>query len=231
MLRISRPVRGARPSLSVSASIRALGAVPGPRGHRTGWLAAVPLALALTFSVFPSAQAGRLPVLVRRVTPGLVLQAVGPAATEYPYRAGATPGLDAAGFVIGQCTSFAAWWLNSRGLPFGVVTMGPRGAGWFLNASSWDAAARAAGFAGGSRPAVGAVAQWRAGESSRRRDPDGTWHLVSAGAAGHVAIVIRVLPDGQAEWLDYGFGGRAVLHHGFGFAPRYLYLGITPPRG
>jgi surface antigen len=194
------------------------------------WLSAIPLALALTFSVLPTAEAGQLPSPVRRVDARLALRSTGPDATAYPYRVGPAPGLDASGFVIGQCTSFAAWWLHSRGLSLGVVTVGPSGPGWFLNASSWDAAARAAGLSVGSVPVVGAVAQWHAGERSSGRDPGGSWHRMTAGHTGHVAIVVRVLPDGQAEWLDYGFGGQARLHHGLGFAPRYLYLGVTPPQ-
>jgi surface antigen len=202
---------------------------PPSRSH-AAWLAVLPLALVMTFSVLPAAEAGRLPAPVRRVAAGVVLRFDGPSARAYPYRLGLTPTLDAAGFVVGQCTSFAAWWLNARGLPLGVVTVGPGGTGLFLNASSWDVAARSAGFAVGSRPVVGAVAQWHAGESSSRRDPDGGWHTIAAGAPGHVAIVVRVLPDGQAEWLDYGFDGQARLHLGSGFAPRYLYLGVSPPR-
>jgi len=42
---------------------------------------------------------------------------------------------------------------------------------------------------------------------------------------------VRVLPDGRAEWLEQGFAGRPALHRGTGFAPRYLYLGVTPPAG
>ena len=193
------------------------------------WLAALPVGLALMFSMLPAAEAGQLAFPIRRPAAGVTLRATGPAATAYPYTVGAAPALDAYGFVTGQCTSFVAWWLNGRGMPFGVVTMGPGGTGWFLNASTWDAAARKAGYAFGARPVVGAIAQWHAGESSGRRDADGSWHTIKAAEAGHVAVVVRVLPDGQVDWLDYGFGGHPVLHRGSGFAPRYLYLGVAPP--
>jgi surface antigen len=194
-------------------------------------LALVPVGLAASLVVVPAAQAGLLPSLVRRPAPSAHLTDTGPDATAYPYRPGSTPSLDDYGFVAGQCTSFVAWWLNTRGLPFGVVTVGPGGTGWFLYASSWDGAARQAGYGVGSRPVVGAIAQWRAGESSRWTDPDGTRHTVTAGRPGHVAIVVRVLPDGEAVWLDYGWSGLPQLHRGRGFAPRYLYLGVVAGSG
>jgi len=200
--------------------------------RRRGLLAAL-LALApvLALVVMPAARAGELPFPVRRPGGAVLRTAGGPAPSSYPYRVGPAPALDAYGFVIGQCTSFVAWWLNRRGVPFGVITVGPRGAGWFLNASSWDAAARAAGFAVGPRPVVGAVAQWRAGERSPATGDGGDPRIDVAGDTGHVAVVVRVLPDGRAEWLEQGFAGRPALHRGTGFAPRYLYLGVTPPAG
>ena len=183
----------------------------------------------LLFGVLPAAEAGRLPLLVRRPAAGAVLRVDGPPASAYPYRVGAAPTLDAYRFVTGQCTSFAAWWLDTRGLPLGVLTVGPGGPGVFLNASSWDTAARDAGYRVGTRPVVGALAQWHAGERSFEHRADGRWYQPRAGSSGHVAVVVRVLPDGEAEWLDYGVGGRAQLHRGRGFAPRYLYLGVSPP--
>jgi surface antigen len=189
-------------------------------------LAVVPPLLAGTL---PAAETGQFPLPVRRPAADAVLSVAGPAATAYPYRTGALPTLDAFGFVTGECTSFAAWWLNSHGVPLGVMTIGSGGVGWFLNASSWDTAARAAGYAVGSQPVVGAVAQFDAGEQYLRHDPDGVWRMGSAGDSGHVGVVTRVLPGGEVEWLDYGSGGRAELHQGRGFAPRYLYLGVEPP--
>jgi surface antigen len=195
------------------------------------WLVALPVWLALSVVVVPAAVAGALPMPIRAPAATARLSSSGPAATEYPYRSEAAPALDAYGFVARQCTSFVAWWLNSRGLPFGVITMGRGGLGWFLNASTWDAAARAAGYGVGSRPVVGAIAQWHAGETSRQVGSDGVLHSMTAGETGHVAVVVRVLPDGEVEWLDYGSGGRPELHQGRGVAPRYLYLGVTPPKG
>lgn len=184
--------------------------------------------LGLAFLVLPAVEAGAVPGPIRVAADARVVVA-GPGAESYPYRAGRAPRLDAYGFVVGQCTSFVAWWLNSHGLPFGVLTVGPQGTGRFLNASSWAAAARAAGYAVGTRPVVGAIAHWEAGESSRRLADDGTRWLLTAGAPGHVAVVTAVLADGQAEWVEYGWDGRPALHRGHGHAPRYLYLGLSPP--
>lgn len=192
-------------------------------------LAAVPVAVMAAFAVLPAADAGALPTPVRVAPAGAQLVLGGSLPTDYPYRAGLAPSLDAYGFVVGQCTSFAAWWLNAHGLPFGVITIGPGGTGRFLNASSWAGAARSAGFSVGARPVVGAVAQWTAQEPSFRMGDDGAVRLITAGPPGHVAVVTRVLPDGQAEWVEYGWGGRPSLHLGRGHAPRYLYLGVQPP--
>jgi surface antigen len=184
--------------------------------------------LLLAEGVLPAAAAFSLPV---RVVKGHTrLTEAGPAATQYPYRSGASPfALDPNGFVVGECTSFVAWWLGAHRFPLAVITVGPRGTGSFLNASSWDTAARTAGFAVGRVPVVGAVAHWQAGERSHSRDPDGRRWESLAGRSGHVAVVVAVLPDGQAEWVEYGWKGKAVLHRGRGWAPRYLYLGVTPP--
>lgn len=203
---------------------------PASPFRRVAGLLAGVLALAVGLAyVLPAAAAGELPVPVRVLREGTVMAATGPGGATYPFRGnGLTPTLDAYGFVSGECTSFVAWWLNSRGVPFGVVTVGPGGTGRFLNAGGWDAAAASAGFASGDVPVVGAVAQWHAGETSDRVE-DGELHRTRAGTEGHVAVVVRVLADGQAEWLEFGWHGEAVLHRGFGSAPRYLYLGVAPP--
>jgi surface antigen len=178
--------------------------------------------------VLPAADALTVPLSV--VDPGTRVSGRGPAPTRYPYRPGANPlALDAKGFVVGQCTSFVAWWLGARHVPLAVLTVGPRGTGGFLNASTWDTAARTAGFSIGRQPVVGAIAQWHAMERSPSRDGDGREWTFTAGEPGHVAVVIAVLPDGQAEWAEYGWKGRPELHEGHGWAPRYLYVGVSPP--
>lgn len=202
------------------------------RGHlRRALLASVVLLaslLLLAERLLPAADA--LTVPLRVVDRGTRLSEAGPAPTQYPYRPGSNPlALDANGFVVGQCTSFVAWWLGAHHVPLAVLTVGPGGTGSFLNASGWDTAARTAGFHVGQRPVVGAVAQWHAGERSSSRDSDGRQWVFAAGEPGHVAVVTAVLPDGQAEWVEYGWQGRPQLHEGHGWAPRYLYLAVTPP--
>jgi surface antigen len=202
------------------------------RGHlRRALLASVVLIaslLLLAERLLPAADA--LTVPLRVVDRGTRLSEAGPAPTQYPYRPGSNPlALDANGFVVGQCTSFVAWWLGAHHVPLAVLTVGPSGTGSFLNASGWDTAARTAGFHVGQRPVVGAVAQWHAGERSSSRDSDGRQWVFAAGEPGHVAVVTAVLPDGQAEWVEYGWQGRPQLHEGHGWAPRYLYLGVAPP--
>jgi surface antigen len=193
-----------------------------------GGFAALLGLLLLAERVLPAADALTLPV--RMVNGATRLDGAGPSAAQYPYRAGSDPiALDANGFVVGQCTSFVAWWLSAHRFPLAVITVGPGGTGSFLNASIWDTAARSAGFSVGAVPVVGAVAQWHAGERSLTRDPGGHEWMFQAGGPGHVAVVTAVLPDGQAEWVEYGWKGTPVLHRGHGWAPRYLYLGVTPP--
>ncbi len=181
------------------------------------------------FQVLPSANAMTLPIRVAGSHPKL--DPSGPKPSSYPFKAGLGPfTLDTFGFVVGQCTSFVAWWLNAHGVPMAVLTVGPHGTGSFLNASTWDAGAARAGFSQGSVPVVGAVAQWHAGERSLQRTADGSDVQVAAARTGHVAVVVAVLPDGEAQWVEYAWRGRATLHAGHGWAPRYLYLGVSPPR-
>lgn len=198
-----------------------------------GFVVTIALAVGLLLLVerlLPSASALTLPVRVVDRTARLTAE--GPAPDRYPYSTGARPlALDANGFVVGECTSFAAWWLNAHHFPLAVLTVGPGGTGSFLNASTWDTAARSAGFRSGQLPVVGAVAQWHDDERSVSRNPGGREWTFVAGKSGHVAVVTAVLPDGQAEWVEYGWKGRPVLHRGRGWAPRYLYLGVPAPAG
>jgi surface antigen len=78
---------------------------------------------------------------------------------------------------------------------------------------------------------VGAIAQWHSHERSARHEADGGTVVLSAGQSGHVAVVTAVMPDGQAQWVEFGWGAHPGPHTGFGKAPRYLYLGVDPPAG
>ena len=203
----------------------AAGALPAlGRGVRRTLVAVVATvtALLLVGTLASGARAVGMPV---RVAGGATQTGAGLAAVDYPYDRSRAP-FDEYGFVAGECTSFAAWWLNRHGVPFGVLTVGPRGPGRFLNASTWEDAARAAGWQVGTAPVVGAVAQWRAGERSQRLHADGTTATFVAGAPGHVAVVTKVYPDGTAQWVERGWGGLEEVHVGRGTAPRYLYIGV-----
>lgn len=178
----------------------------------------------LVGTVASGARAVAMPV---RVAGGAAVGDQRVPAVEYPFDRSRAP-FDEYGFVAGECTSFAAWWLNRHGVPFGVVTVGPTGTGRFLNASTWDGAARAAGWQVGDRPVAGAIAQWRAGETSQRLRPDGSAVTFAAGRPGHVAVVTKVYPDGTAQWVERGWGGLDRVHVGRGSAPRYLYIGVSP---
>ena len=182
-------------------------------------------ALLLVGTVASGAGAVAMPV---RVAGGASQAGTDLPAVDYPFDRSRAP-FDEYGFVAGECTSFAAWWLNRQGVPFGVLTVGPRGTGRFLNASTWDGAARAAGWRVGTAPVVGAVAQWHAGERSQRLRADGSAVTFEAGRPGHVAVVTKVYPDGTAQWVERGWGGLDEVHVGRGTAPRYLYIGVRPP--
>lgn len=100
---------------------------------------------------------------------------------DYPYR-GATTGVDPWNFYKGQCTSFAAWTVNSRlGLPFHNAY---KGVHWG-NAINWDNAARSAGIPVSGTPRVGDIAVRNSG----------TW--------GHVALVTKVNSNGTFEVDEY----------------------------
>lgn len=200
--------------------------VRGPvRALRRAAVAAVAAvcALVLVATLASGARAVAVPV---RVAGSAVQSPAGTVApADYPFDRSRAP-LDEYGFVAGECTSFAAWWLNRHGVPFGVLTVGPRGTGRFLNASTWDGAARAAGWEVGTTPVVGAIAQWHAGERSQRLRVDGSTVTFVAGPPGHVAVVTKVYPDGTAQWVERGWGDLDDVHVGRGTAPRYLRIGV-----
>jgi surface antigen len=166
----------------------------------------------------------------------------GPAPDGYPWADERDPqARDPWGFTKRQCTSYAAWYLNSHGVGVAARTRGPRGVGVFADAAEWDRGAAVAGFVVSRRPIAGSLAQWRglersprprAGGGDDRTPPSYTDdRRLTAGPHGHVAVVLHVLADGSA--LVAGYDGRTrqpelarVL------APRYLYIGIrAPPPG
>ena len=150
----------------------------------------------------------------------------GPALDAYPLAGERGLRLDPWGFVVRQCTSYAAWYLNSRGVPFGWLTRGPGGEGLFTSAAGWDEAAAAAGFAVRATPAVGSIAQWDARESGPPVPArDGGHQVGTAGAFGHVAVVRAVRDDGSVVISEYD-GDDGTYHVRRTRAPRYLYIGV-----
>jgi surface antigen len=151
----------------------------------------------------------------------------GPAKTAYPWAGAGAPLLDPWGFVSRQCTSYAAWYLNAHGVPFGLLTRGPGGPGLFTSAGGWDDAAEAAGFPVRATPIVGSIAQWDPGEASPS-GPGSPRAGEVAGGHGHVAVVQEVNPDGSVLVSEYDGEDRSYDVH-VTRAPRYLYIGVPAP--
>ena len=157
--------------------------------------------------------------------PAVSLSAAAPATAgdDYPWRLSGGASADAYGFTTRQCVSFVAWRLAQRGTPIDNAQ------GWG-DARTWDDAARRLGHGVGSRPVVGAVAQWDAGEHGPLYTGgarlSGTMH---AGAYGHVAWVQHVHSDGSATVAHYNGTGSGTFSTSRVEAPRYLYVGVQPP--
>jgi surface antigen len=132
--------------------------------------------------------------------------------TGYPWASDTTGGHDTWGFTMRQCVSYVAWRLSRVGRPVYARQ------GWG-SASGWDDVARRRGVTGTTRPAVGSVAQWNAGESSRV--PRGTF---TAGSYGHVAWVTAVYSDGSVQVAQYNGTGTRTYSSMRVFAPRFLRL-------
>ena len=148
------------------------------------------------------------------------------AGNDYPWRLDKSWTADRYGFTKRQCVSFVAWRMAQRS-----HALNNRTQRWG-NARDWDNAARRLRHGIGSRPVVGAIAHWNAGEkgawyargSSR---PNGT---MRAGAYGHVAYVQRVHADGSATVSQYNMSGSRSYSTARLKAPRYLYVGVRAPR-
>jgi surface antigen len=152
-----------------------------------------------------------------------------PSLTAYPWANDETGGSDPYGLTMRQCVSYAAWYLNAHGTPFGYYTRGPRGVGTFGDADTWDAGASAAGFTVSTRPLVGSIAQWHGNETSTTVSGNST-SSITGGSQGHVAVVTRVYPDGAVDLAQYNLG----FNRNFGTlihvnAPRYIYVPLSSP--
>jgi surface antigen len=111
---------------------------------------------------------------------------------DYPYRGASKNEVDPWNFYKTECTSFAAWAVNSRlGIPFHNYYKGPQ----WGNAHNWDNAARAAGVSVTGTPRAGDVA------------------VRNSGTYGHVAFVTSVNSDGSFEIDEYNRSGSHVYSH------------------
>jgi surface antigen len=137
--------------------------------------------------------------------------------SSYPWASDTSGGNDTWGFTKRQCVSYVAWRLSRVGRPVWSRD------GWG-SASSWDDVARRRGVTVTTRPAVGSVAQWNAGERSTSYvsgSPRGTFY---AGSYGHVAWVTQVYSDGTVQVAQYNGNGSRSYSTMRVKAPRYLRL-------
>ncbi len=156
---------------------------------------------------------------------GLAAVAAGPASAasgdDYPYRTDTSQTHDNWGFTKRQCVSFVAWRLAQR-----HHALQDRTQNWG-SAYHWDVTARNLGYRVSSRPVVGAIAQWHAGERSAwygngSNTPNG---YVQPGQYGHVAFVRQVYSDGSVLVEQYNVSGNRAYSALRVKAPRFLYLG------
>ncbi len=149
-----------------------------------------------------------------------------PALTSYPWAGDQSGQPDSYGLTRRQCVSYAAWYLNAHGTPFGYNTKGPKATAQFGNATDWDAAAIKAGFTVSKTPKVGAVAQWHSNEVS-------TWvsgnmyYTFQAGQVGHVGVVTKVYADGSVDVAQYNLGDARNFSVDHMKAPRYIVVPIA----
>jgi len=96
---------------------------------------------------------------------------------------------DTWGYPVGECTSFVCWYLNALGIAFRPNWRGQ----WFGNASTWAAAASAAGVGVDRTPAIASVLNIP--PLAAFEDPD-----------GHVAMVVGIASNGTVTVQDYNWG-------------------------
>ena len=113
---------------------------------------------------------------------------------DYPYRDSTPDVVDQWNFYTRECTSFAAWCLNSRNdVPFHNYYGGMR----WGHAKNWDDTARTLGYTVNRSPSIGSIAYW------------------DAGTYGHVAWVREVNGENitieEYNWsTEFGFGTRTI---------------------
>lgn len=118
-------------------------------------------------------------------------------------------------FYYRECTDFVAWRINrDKGMTdpaqFWFTDPMPSTANEWGNAGNWAQHAQSLGYPVDNKPAVGAIAQYKAGECG-------------GCTLGHVAYVESVNPDGSVNVSEYNFGK--------GYPSNYNYRpSVLPPR-
>lgn len=136
---------------------------------------------------------------------------------DYPFRTATTNDSDTWGFTKRQCVSFVAFRLAQRGQAIDNRTQN------WGSALTWDEAAQRLGKAVTTRPTVGAIAQWNAGESSAVYSSTGTRRgTFTAGEYGHVGYVVAVYGDGTVLVEQYNLAGDRNYSAMRMSAPRYI---------
>lgn len=144
------------------------------------------------------------------------------AGDDYAWRTSTVNAADRWGFTQRQCVSFVAWRQAQAGRPL------DNAAQRWGSALTWDDAATRLGVRIGTRPVVGAIAHWNAGERS-------SWWAygsatangyLTAGPYGHVGWVKQVNADGSALIAQYNVSGNRSYALTRVKAPRYLYNGV-----
>lgn len=138
----------------------------------------------------------------------------------YPFKHDTTGEADPWGFTKRQCVSYVAWRLAEAARPLDNAR------DQWGSALQWDETAARLGRTVTSRPSVGAVAHWNAGErgvawTSGSGRADG-WF--TAGGYGHVAWVTKAYADGSVQVAQYNGSGDRSFSTLRVRAPRYLLL-------
>jgi surface antigen len=153
---------------------------------------------------------------------GLVAAPASAAGDDYPWRTSTTNASDSWGFTQRQCVSFVAWREAQAGRAMNNAEQ------HWGSALSWDEAASRLGVSIGTRPVVGAIAQWNAYERSpwwaNGSSTANGW--IQAGPYGHVGFVKQVNSDGSAVVEQYNVSGNRSYALTRVKAPRYLYNGV-----
>jgi surface antigen len=142
---------------------------------------------------------------------------------DYPWRTSTTNSLDRWGFTQRQCVSFVAWREAQAGREMNNAEQ------HWGSALNWDEAAARLGVRIGTRPVVGAIAHWNAGERSPwwANGSSTANGYIQAGAYGHVGFVKQVNSDGSALVEQYNLSGNRSYSLTRVKAPRYLYDGVA----